>query len=160
MPVDRNLIWSRGEGIAGNLLTRAHGGAGPLFRPTFLGEKYPAVDFFVELIGSSGDQAGFFFAQVKTTRRGYTASGRLNVSVDPEALAGLVRYPAPTYVIGVDEPIEVAFVAAALTGGATQFRSLPTTHPLTDPRTLRTLYDEVRAFWAAHSADFTTSLLI
>jgi hypothetical protein len=71
-----------------------------------------------------------------------------------------VRYPAPTYVIGVDEPSEVAFVVAALVGGAAQYRSLPTTHPLAGPRTLQTLYDEVRAFWAAYAVNFTTSMLI
>jgi hypothetical protein len=72
MSVDRNLIGARGERIAMNLLTRAHGRAEPFFRPTFLGEKYPAVEFFVELIGAPGNQVAFFFAQVKATRRGYT----------------------------------------------------------------------------------------
>jgi hypothetical protein len=41
MSVDRNLIGARGEGIAFNLLTRSHGRAESLFRPTLLGEKYP-----------------------------------------------------------------------------------------------------------------------
>jgi hypothetical protein len=55
MSVDRKLIGARGERIAMNLLTRAHGRAEPFFRPTFVGEKYPAVDLFVELIGAPGN---------------------------------------------------------------------------------------------------------
>ena len=62
--------------------------------------------------------------------------------------------------IAVDEPAEVAFIVAALVGGVARYRSLPTTNSLTDPLTLQTLYDEVRAFWDAHAVGFTTSPLV
>lgn len=160
MPVDRNVIGSRGEGIAINLLTRPHGRTDPFFRPRFLGDKYPAIDLFVELVGAPGNQAPFFFAQVKATRQGYTTSGRLKVPVSRAGMNELVRYPAPTYVIGVDEPTETAFVVAAVVGGAAQYRSLPTDYPLADPGTLQLLFDEVLAFWAVNTVGFATSRLV
>ena len=41
----------------------------PLFRPIFLGEKYPSVDYFVDVLDESCDAAGFFFVQVRSTTR-------------------------------------------------------------------------------------------
>lgn len=72
MPVNQDAIGARGEAIVTNLLTRRHGRDGPLFRPQFLGEKYPAIDFSVELVGVAGDHTPFFFPQAKTTATGYT----------------------------------------------------------------------------------------
>lgn len=71
-----------------------------------------------------------------------------------------MRYPAPTYLIGVDEVDEVGFRGPAITGGPTRYRSLPTTHPLADLATLQALFSEVEAFWSAHGATFGRSDLM
>lgn len=160
MPVNRAAIGTRGEGVVADLLTRFHGRDEPLFSPHFLGDKYPAVDFFVALFGTSANLAPFFFVQVKTTMRGYTKDGgQLKVHVDRAGMRGLVAYPAPTYIVGVDASHEagLGFVMAATDGGAPQLSSLPTTHPLTELATLQALHDEVLEFWTTSSARFTTS---
>lgn len=157
MPVNRDAIGAQGEAIVTVELLRRHGRNEPFFRPQFLGEKYPAIDFFVELVGVDGDLTPFFLAQVKATSTGYTRGGRLNARATPPKLANLKKYPAPTYLIGVDEEAGRAFIIPAITGGPTQYRSLPTDHPLADPITLQTLYDEVRTFWNLHGATFDHS---
>lgn len=160
MPVNRDAIGARGERIAHNLLTRFHGRDEPLFQVQFLGDKYPAIDFFVELVGAAGSQAPFFFVQVKTTMQGYAGSGRrLKVRVDRAEMHGLVRYPAPTYIIGVDAlpEVELGFILAATVGGAPQLSSLPTIYPLSELATLQALYDEVLNFWTAYPASFANS---
>src|SRR5262245_53418898 len=76
----------------------------PLFRPRFLGDKFPAFDYLVELVGS---EAYFFFVQVKTTRAGYRrgrGARRLRVNVDREDVRQMAASPVPTYVVGIDEP--------------------------------------------------------
>jgi hypothetical protein len=58
----------------------------------------------------------------------------------------MIRCPIPTYLIGVDERAEVAYIVSIhgnLTGGIS---SIPTTFPL-DPANLRVLRDEVLAYW-------------
>lgn len=65
-------IGQRGESIFYVVLTRLYGRSTPIFRPQFLGDKWPTVDFIVELTNYSGDIIPYFFVQVKTTREGYT----------------------------------------------------------------------------------------
>lgn len=157
MPVNQDAIGAHGEAIVTVELIRRHGRNEPFFRPQFLGEKYPAIDFFVELIGADGDLTPFFLAQVKTTSTGYTRSGRLNARATPPMMTNLMRYPAPSYLIGVDEDAGRAFIVPAITGGPTRYRSLPNDYPLADRVTLQSLYDEVRAFWIAHGVAFRRS---
>jgi len=157
MPVDRNAIGVRGEAIVTNLLTRRHGRDDPLFRPHFMGDKYPTIDFFVELVGAAGSHTPFFLAQVKATASGYTSTGRLRTRVASSEMADLARYPAPTYIIAVDEVRELGFLVAALVGGQGQYRSVPTRYPLAEGATLDELYDEVRSFWTAHALEFRRS---
>lgn len=95
MPVNRDAIGARGEAIVMVELTRRHGRDEPFFRPHFMGEKYPAIDFFVELVGGVENQTPFFLAQVKTTSTGYTPGGRLNARATPSEMAKLMRYPVP-----------------------------------------------------------------
>lgn len=158
MPANRNAIGSRGEAIVATLLTRFHGREWPLFRPLLMGEKYPTVDLFVEVVDAPGDQIPFFLAQVKATQAGYSKSGRtLKVRVRREGMGELIRYPAPTYVIGVDEPRELGFILGAVSGGPHQLSTFKTSYPLADPGTLQALYDEVLEYWASSPARFTTS---
>lgn len=157
MPTNSNVIGDRGESIVKVLLTRYHGRPSPFFYPQFLGEKYPTVDFLVELEGTRGVQTAFFLAQVQATRLGYNARGKLKTQFKRSKMSNLVTYPVPTYVIGVDEAREVAFIFAAVVGGSAQFSSLPTNYPLADPAILQNLYDEVLAFWNLNAVHFATS---
>ena len=58
----------------------------------------------------------------------------------------MVHCPIPTYLIGVDEEAEMAYIISihgSLAGGIS---SIPMTYPL-DPGNLKALYDEVLGYW-------------
>ncbi len=96
MPGDRNAIGVRGESIIVNLLTRPHNAGEPFFRPQFLGDKYPTLDFFVELVGVESGPTPFFLVQAKTTtRKPMIRKGNLPIHVNTRDIARLMRYPAP-----------------------------------------------------------------
>src|SRR6266545_3434096 len=140
MPANRDVIGIRGESIV-NLLTRPYRQGEPFFRPQFLGDKYPMIDFFVELVGVARAPTPFFLVQAKTTTQGYTkGAGKLKVQVTRARMRGLIAYPAPTYVIGIDDPEEQACIFAAVAGGVTHLPSLPTAYPL-NREMLQSLYD-------------------
>lgn len=61
-----DAIGSRGEAIFFVLLTQFCGRQRPFFRPSFLGDKFATIDYFVELV-DVGLLTPFFFVQVKTT---------------------------------------------------------------------------------------------
>ena len=69
-----NEIGSRGEFIFAMLLSRRDAVQKSLFKPIFLGDKQPTVDFYVDLLNYP-HKKGFFFASVKATTLGYTADG-------------------------------------------------------------------------------------
>src|SRR5580704_2442956 len=99
------------------LITQFCDAGKPFFRPHFLGEKFATLDYLVELITTtSGVQ--FFFAQVKSTRGGYTMRGgrRLKVSVSERDYRRMVAYPAPTYLFGIDEPDERGYFGCVRAG--------------------------------------------
>jgi hypothetical protein len=145
-------IGSRGEAIFVVLITRFCGRERPLFRPYFLGEKAESIDFLVELMGVDA-LIPFCFVQVRTTRRGYTGarngSRRLRVQVSAGDAARLARFPAPVYVVGIDEQAEAGYIvhAGALTGGIS---SLPTDYAL-DCASLEMLWNEVKEYWEANA---------
>ena len=156
MAANWDAIGERGQALAFvTLMQRSRGGV-RLFRLQFLGDKYPAVDHFVDLLGGDDELTPFFFVQVKTTTLGYTEQGTLRVQVSETAMKRLRAYPAPTYIIGVDEPQEALFLIAAVHGGPSHFPSLPTTHRI-DASLLRDLYDEVVHFWRSYDAKFRSS---
>lgn len=158
MAVNRDAIGDRGQAIVFNLLTRIHKRSRPLFRPQFLGDKYPAIDFFVELVDATEELRPFFLVQAKATRRGYTEKrDRLKAAVKRPVVSALTAYPAPTYIVGIGEPDELAFIIAAVSGGATQFSSIPTTHALASEATLLRLHEEVLDFWQRNPVTFRES---
>src|SRR4051794_12576311 len=88
----------------------------PYFCPRFLGEKDRKLDFLVELI-DAGDRTPFFFVQVKTTRKGYTKKDRrLKIEMSGEDVRRFSLVPAPTYLVGIDERTEAAYLLATLEG--------------------------------------------
>jgi Domain of unknown function (DUF4365) len=120
----------------------------PYFWPHYLGEKCETFDFLVELV-DAGESTPFFFVQVKATRKDLTSTQtppRLRVEVSEKDIRRMVAYPAPTYVIGVHEPEERAFIISIHGTMSDDLPSISTGHELTCD-TLRRLWEEVRDFW-------------
>ncbi len=143
--VDANALGDRGESIFYTILTTFHG-TKPLFRPAFLGAKWFAADFAVELVGQTG---AFFLIQVKTTETGLNAKKRLKVSVSAERYNALAATPLPTYVVGVDNPSEIAYISAAMYPRKRKLSSLTTRYSLREPAIRQLLFEEVSSFWSA-----------
>jgi hypothetical protein len=91
----------------------------------------------------------FFFVQVKATRQGYTRGRprRLKVGMSKADVERFALIPAPAYLVGIDEPGEVGYIQAILTGMKGPISSLSTRFPL-DCVNLPRLYEEVEQFWA------------
>jgi hypothetical protein len=145
----------RGESIFAVLMTRFFGLPEPLFRVTFLGDKAPTLDFFVELI-DAGPITPFCLVQVKATSQGFNSRGRLKVSVSRRDMKRLRAYPGPTYVVGIDERQELGYIVSARSGETTGLSSLPTTYPL-NQENLMMLYEEVSVYWGTLDASFSVS---
>jgi len=121
----------------------------PLFRATPLGDKYPTVDFLVDVLGSQDVSLGFFFVQVKGTA-GPAAGGRLPVQVSRDRFNLLARLPAPSYLIGVNVSAELSYVVAAHKPTKVHVSSVPKAYCLSDDAVRIVLYKEVLAFWKAN----------
>src|SRR5262245_32486232 len=133
-------IGARGEAIFVVLITDLCGRSYPYFRPHFLGEKFAALDYLVELTGVRGGTLSFF-VQVRTTRLGYTKkSRRRRVGVSEAEMRGMARDPAPTYLVGTDEPEACGYIVSVNDPRkAAGLSSFPTEHPL-DCRNLGRLW--------------------
>ena len=144
----REATGKRGEAIFVRAIMTFCGNAVSYFNPVFLGEKYEALDYLVELIGVEMNTP-FFFVQVKTTRLGYTSDQsdrRLKVKVPKESIEKIKRYPVPTYLVGVDERKSRSFIMAVLDGTPSGLSSMTTEYPL-KCRHLKILWQEVRDYW-------------
>lgn len=154
-----DFIGGRGEAIAHLRLSRVcRAGDLPYFWPHYLGEKCPTFDFLVELV-DAGEKTPFFFVQVKSSRKPYTSSHtppRLRVEVSDADVRRMTAFPAPTYVVGVHEADERAFVVSVHGDMRESIPSITTGHELTCD-TLRLLWDEVREFWQARDMTRTAS---
>lgn len=145
---DNNELGSRGECIFGTIITRLFGMPKPAFRITFLGEKWPHTDFLVELTGSHPVRP-YFFVQVKATSRGFTSTRRLNVQLTAKTLKEMIKFPAPTYFVGIDEKKENGYILAVRQGGTKSFGSMPMKHPLSK-KNLQLLKNEVLDYWTSN----------
>ena len=66
-------IGNRGEAVFRVRITDPYGPRkSPLFRAYHLGEKFPTLDFLIELVGLPTGRVAYFFVQVKATTRGLT----------------------------------------------------------------------------------------
>lgn len=142
----RDALGQRGEAIFTVLMTEFHSHAGPIFKPQFLGDKWQYVDFFVELVGA-GSFIPYCFVQVKTTRKGYTQKARrLKVNVKKESVIGLASYPAPTYIVGIDEVQKTGYIVSANGENLSSLSSLSTKFPINQQHR-EILWNEVNNFW-------------
>jgi hypothetical protein len=153
-------IGDRGQWLFCLLLTQICPGQNePYFRPRFLGDKYPTVDYLVELVGS---EAYFFFVQVKSTRQGYrqgSRNRRLRVNVAREDVRRMVASPVPAYVVGIDEPQEVGYLLSVNEPRRAGLGGLPARH-LLDCGDLQRLWQEVRNFWASRDMVLSGSYFV
>jgi hypothetical protein len=148
----KDQIGRLGELIAAKDLSRPVMGRfrRPLFRAVSLGDKYPTVDFLVDVLGRREVALRFFFVQVKGTATASTRGTRLPVDVARDCFNLLVRLPAPTYLIGMDVLAEVSYLVAARRPRRTPVSSLTKALCLQDDAVRIALYREVLAFWRAN----------
>ena len=146
----RDVIGYRGEKILELRLTDYMGVGKSLFRPGFLGDKWPAIDFYVELNAVRGRRP-YFFGQAKTTSSPLTPeSTHLNISARKKDVERLLRVPGPTYIFGVHEPSQRVFVRSVHTGTLGRaITRIPLANELT-VTSLETLHREVRDFWSTN----------
>jgi hypothetical protein len=146
----KDALGQRGEIIFSVLISKFHSSGEPLFIPQFLGDKWPLVDFIVELVGA-GSTVPYFFVQVRTTREGYTKKDkRLKVSVPAQKVRLLALHPAPTYIAGIDEINEAGFIVSANGEHLKGMSSMSTAFPI-NTSNREALWNEVKDYWGKPS---------
>jgi hypothetical protein len=150
----RDDIGIRGQSIFVAQIMQFCGRDRPFFTPYFLGDKFPTVDYIVELNDTSRPM--HFFAHVRSTRRGYTRDvpARLKVQVTKSEVRRLIAFPAPAYVFGIDEQGEEGYIVAV--DKPRTVTSITTTHPL-DCSTLQLLWTEVKLYWESRNPQMSES---
>jgi Domain of unknown function (DUF4365) len=145
------VVGFRGEKIVELCLTNYKSFPAPLFRPGFLGDKWPSIDFYVEL-RTVRRRTPYFFGQTKaTSSRLLRSSPSLRISTKSTDVERLLRIPGPTYIFGVHEPSQRVFIRSVHQGTMQRaITTIPITHELT-PENLRALHTEVRRFWEGDS---------
>jgi hypothetical protein len=143
--LERNSLGQRGEDIFKVLITEFVG-TKPLFRPVHLGEKYPLLDFYVEVIGERRIRS-YFFVQVKTTNTSINRrSKNLSVRLSKEHLNKLAKIPAPTFLVGIDNKKENGYLLSILQPSNNGISMLKLDYPI-NVRNLRLLKREIVDFW-------------
>ena len=154
----RDVTGFRGEKIAELRLTDYQAFPEPLFRPGFLGDKWPAIDFYVELTAIRGKRP-YFFCQVKATTSALTAgSTYLTISTKRKDIDRLLRIPGPTYILGVHEPSKRVFVRSVHAGILVKaITQIPLAYELTSMN-LQNLHNEVQNYWSTNNHKPTSSV--
>jgi hypothetical protein len=151
----RDVTGRRGEVILELQLTDFREFDEPLFRLGFLGDKWPSIDFYVEL-RAVGEKKFYFFAQAKTTTAKLART--LHISTKKKDIAALLQIPGPTYIFGIHAPSGRVFVRSVHAGTPLKaITRMPATHELTSGR-LRMLHKEVREFWEGTNYKPTSSV--
>jgi hypothetical protein len=158
MAGDTNILGDRGELWAMQSLTQYPKAKRALMRPQFLGAMWASIDLYVEIVGSHKPRP-FSFAQVKSTRQGYTVQDKnLKVQLTERSVNALLNVPAPTYFIGVDDRNLTAkvYIWSIRKNGQKAFASMPTRFELTYDN-LKILRDEVVHYWKTFGKKPTSS---
>lgn len=147
-----NQIGRRGEVLVESEFLRPvyHGWNRPLFRAIHLGDKYPIVDYIVDLLDARERTTGFFYVQVKATDRDASGRRRLPVRCDKLKYNALISLPIPTYLVGVNLFDDTLFVRAACRSRTQRLTSMTKSHSLATDSVKVTLYKEVRSYWKTH----------
>lgn len=123
----------------------------PLFRASHLGEKYPVVDFIVDILDPNEDSLGFFFVQVKATNAAKPKAKTLAVKIELPKYNRLAQIPAPTFLVGVDVDAEQVYLVCAARTEKKAFSSICKKFDLKDDNVRVALYNEVKEYWKKHS---------
>ena len=143
------VVGERGESIFELAITNYQQFGGPLFRPCFFGDRWPAVDYYVELLGEA-DLRPALLVQVKATTKKLARNARaLELRLTARDCRALYLTPGPTYLVGVHEPTRRVFIRSIHERAAGGLYRIPIQYELT-PKNLKVLYNEVRAFWKKH----------
>ena len=146
-------IGDRGQAMFVLLFTDFCGRDQPLFRPRFLGDKFPTFDYIIELVDHP---SLYFFIQVKTTDEGYTKiENRLKVQLSQAHIDRMVDCPAPTYLVGIDEQTGIGFLLS-INEARDHVPSMSTRFRI-DCSVLGDLYDEVYSYWTSRSMQLSGS---
>lgn len=141
-----DIIGDRGEIIFELAITHYQTFGYPLFKTVFLGEKWPAIDYYVQL-SQLENITPFFFAQIKSTRSDIDEVAQiLNINTSQEQCENLFKMSAPTYVVGVHEPTQRAFILSVHTKLSQGIYKIPLKYELT-PTNLQILHKEICDFW-------------
>jgi hypothetical protein len=142
-----DVLGQRGEALFCVMISKYNGHDQSLFRPQFLGDKWPTLDFIVELVNYPGQIIPYFFVQVKTTRRGYTNNNRLRLHVHKDDILRLSKFPAPTYLVGIDDIKEIGYIVSANGEYQKTVSNISTQFSLIHTNTQELLWQEVKDFW-------------
>ena len=144
---NKNIIGQRGENLFATIISKfiinenAH-----LFSPEFLGDKYPSVDYIVDLLKYNKSKA-FFFVSVRSTRIGYTKKEKkLKVKFPKNNLDNLKKIPIPTYLVGIDEENEKGYIISVQNLKVDKISSLSTKYPI-NQKNIVLLWNEVKNYW-------------
>lgn len=154
----KDVIGSRGESIAKLKLTEYTAFPQPLFLVGFLGDKWPSIDFYVELEAVRGKRP-YFLAQCKSTSSALTRTS-INVDFRRKDIDKMLRLPGPTYLIAVHVPSERVFAKAIYKGMPVKSVSTIRLSNELDGRSLQQLHAEVLSYWSTGSHKPTTSVFL
>lgn len=129
----------------------------PLFKPSFLGGKYPAVDYLIDILAPDNLSCGFFLVQVKSTERAKVGAQRLPINVETDKYNRIATLPAPAYLIGVDLNSERAYLVAAHRRRPSNVSSITKQFPLHSEKIKIDLYKEVVSFWKLNAPRLQTT---
>jgi len=144
---ERNRIGKRAENIFSVLIGKYISNKDcHLLYPEFLGDKYPSVDFIVDLEKYDKSKA-FFFVSVRSTRNGYSQKEHnLKVQFPKDDLDELKKMPVPTYLVGIDEKDEKGFILSVQGINEPNLSSLTTQFPINE-QNIEILWSEVKSYW-------------
>jgi hypothetical protein len=154
-----NRLGKRGENMFATLIMEPFDQAEPWFDPVYLGDKFPVLDYYVELVNAGSRY--YFFVQVKGTRQGYETANsetRLKVQLRERNVAELAAFPAPTYVVAIDQVKWRAFILSVNRMGP-GLRTFPTRFPL-NKKNLQRLWHEVKIFWEKRDMVLSNSYFV
>jgi hypothetical protein len=140
-------IGKRGENIFSAIISRYVSSRGFLFAPSFMGDKFPAVDFYVGLLNYESKSC-FFLALIKCTGSGYNADGsKLKINVGIKEIEQLKKFGVPVYLFGINERDETGyFICANNLDNSINLNGIPTKYPV-DGITSQQLWQEVAEYW-------------
>ena len=147
--MDTNIKGDRGEAIVRLALTEYKSFPDPLFRPRLLGEKWPSLDFYVEVCEETCPRA-FFFVQVKNETQPDDSRCSCSVSLDADDVRRLTAFPAPTYLVGVDDKKRTGYICSIQEPRSMGVSRIPYEFELTEANLLK-LKEEVLMFWRAQN---------